>query len=250
MDAPRLRRAGRRHGRGRSTRGQRSRGDDRPALRGRSRVRGAARRAPSGPRALRRAARARKGIVELLHAAARSHEPWQLKIVGDGPGERRLRRLATHLGIGDRVRFYPFIAERERLARWYASARTVVIPGGYETLGLVALAAAACGAPVVTCATAPSAGLMRAIVRTHEPGDIDGLLTAIERTGGAAGPRRRDAGHAPLVGSRVRRRDAAARTPNRAAAALGSRSPADHQRCRRSRDVLRSARVLITKNGR
>jgi alpha-1,6-mannosyltransferase len=121
-----------------------------------------------------------KGVIELLHAAARSREPWLLKLVGSGPIEERLRRLAERLGIAERVRMYPFISEHVRLARWYASARAVVMPGAHETFGLVGFEAAACGASVVTCSTAPSAALMRGIVRTYEPGDIDGLLAAIE----------------------------------------------------------------------
>jgi alpha-1,6-mannosyltransferase len=121
-----------------------------------------------------------KGVVELLHAAARSVEPWRLMLVGRGPIEDRLRRLAARLGIAERVRQYPFINERARLARWYAAARVVVMPGAHETFGLVGFEAAACGASVVTCSTAPSAALMRGIARTYEPGDIDGLLEAIE----------------------------------------------------------------------
>jgi len=121
-----------------------------------------------------------KGVIELLHAAARSSEPWLLKLVGRGPIEERVRRVAERLGIAERVRLYPFISERRRLARWYASARAVVMPGAHETFGLVGFEAAASGASVVTCSTAPSAALMRGIVRTYEPGDIDGLLTAIE----------------------------------------------------------------------
>jgi glycosyltransferase involved in cell wall biosynthesis len=101
-------------------------------------------------------------------------------LVGRGPIEDRLRRLAVRLGIAERVRQYPFISERARLARWYAAARVVVMPGAHETFGLVGFEAAACGASVVTCSTAPSAALMRGIARTYEPGDIDGLLGAIE----------------------------------------------------------------------
>ena len=121
-----------------------------------------------------------KGVIELLHAAARSQEPWLLKLVGRGPIEERVRRIAQRLGIAERVRMYPFISEPARLARWYASARAVVMPGAHETFGLVGFEAAACGASVVTCSTAPSAALMRGIVRSYEPGDIDGLLAAIE----------------------------------------------------------------------
>ena len=119
------------------------------------------------------------GVVELLHAAARSAEPWQLKLVGQGP-ERRLRRLAAHLGIAERVRFYPAIAEHARLARWYASARAVVAPAPCAGFGLRAVEAAASGACVVTCSTTPSTALLRGLVRTYEPGDLDGLLSAID----------------------------------------------------------------------
>jgi alpha-1,6-mannosyltransferase len=121
-----------------------------------------------------------KGVVELLHAAARSREPWRLKLVGRGPIEDRIRPLAERLGIGERLRMYPFIGERARLARWYAGAGVVVMPGAYETFGLVGFEAAASGAAVVTCSTAPSAAVMGAMVHTYEPGDVDGLLAAIE----------------------------------------------------------------------
>jgi glycosyltransferase involved in cell wall biosynthesis len=139
-----------------------------------------------------------KGVVELLHAAARSREPWQLKLVGRGPVEQRLRRLVEQLGIEERVRFHPFISDRARLARWYGSARAVVMPGAHETFGLVGFEAAASGASVVTCSTAPSAALMRGIVRTYGPGDIDGLLAAIE----AARAAQPDAGAAAALAAR------------------------------------------------
>jgi alpha-1,6-mannosyltransferase len=121
-----------------------------------------------------------KGLVELLHAAARSPEPWRLRLVGSGPKQPRLRRLAETLGLGDRVQWRPVIADRAELARTYAAARVVVMPGAHEAFGLVGLEAAACGASVVACSTAPSVAQMRELVRTFEPGDVGGLLRAIE----------------------------------------------------------------------
>jgi alpha-1,6-mannosyltransferase len=121
-----------------------------------------------------------KGVIELLHAAARSREPWPLRLVGRGPIERRLRRLAERLGIEDRVQWRPYIGERSELARAYAAARVVVMPGVHETFGLVGFEAAASGASVVACSTAPSVAHARRLVRTFEPGDVDGLLRAIE----------------------------------------------------------------------
>ncbi len=53
-------------------------------------------------------------------------------------------------GIEHRVRFEPYVTDRAKLARAYAGAACVVLPGAHETFGLVALEAAACGASVVT----------------------------------------------------------------------------------------------------
>jgi alpha-1,6-mannosyltransferase len=121
-----------------------------------------------------------KGVVELVRAAARSREPWELRLVGSGPAEGRLRRLARRLGLAGRLRIAPHVRAPERLAATYAQARAVVMPGAHETFGLVALEAAASGAATVACATAPSAALLGALVRTYAPGDVEGLLAAVE----------------------------------------------------------------------
>ena len=55
------------------------------------------------------------------------------------------------------------------------------MPGAHETFGLVAFEAAASGARVVACATAPSARRLGALAHTFDPGDFVGLLAAIER---------------------------------------------------------------------
>jgi alpha-1,6-mannosyltransferase len=55
------------------------------------------------------------------------------------------------------------------------------MPGEHETFGLVALEAAASGARVVACDTAPSAAYVGAAGHTYAPGDIDGLGAAIAR---------------------------------------------------------------------
>jgi alpha-1,6-mannosyltransferase len=120
-----------------------------------------------------------KGVFRLLDAAARAPEPWPLRFIGSGPVEEALRRRAAVLGIAHRVSFGPFIHDRARLARAYAAARCVVMPGEHETFGLVALEAAASGAPVVACTTAPSAQRLGHLAHTFAPGDAAGLAAAI-----------------------------------------------------------------------
>jgi glycosyltransferase involved in cell wall biosynthesis len=122
-----------------------------------------------------------KGVFELLEAAARSREPWRLHLVGTGPAERALAARARRLAIADRVLFLPWVSDRPRLSRLYAEASCVAMPGAYETFGLVALEAAASGASVVACETAPSAALAGDLTQTFAPGDRTGLLAAIER---------------------------------------------------------------------
>jgi alpha-1,6-mannosyltransferase len=120
-----------------------------------------------------------KGVLDLLDAAARSRDPWPLRIVGSGPLENALRHRAQRLGIEHRVSFRPFIRDPEHLARAYATARCVVLPGVHETFGLVALEAAATGARVVTCRTAPAAAAVAPLAHVFDPGDEPGLDAAI-----------------------------------------------------------------------
>jgi alpha-1,6-mannosyltransferase len=120
-----------------------------------------------------------KGVFRLLEAAARADDPWPLRLIGSGPAEDQLRRRAKALGIGRRVSFHPFVADRARLARAYGGARCVVMPGEHETFGLVALEAAASGARVVACASAPSSELLGDVAHTFAAGDTDGLGAAV-----------------------------------------------------------------------
>lgn len=133
-----------------------------------------------------------KGVLDLLEAAALARTTqWPLRIVGCGQSEGAVQSLVRRRSIGWRTSFEPFIADRAELARAYASASCVVMPGRYETFGLVALEAAASGARVVACDTAPSARAVAEVAHTFAPGDLHGLLAAIESARSA--PRDADA---------------------------------------------------------
>jgi alpha-1,6-mannosyltransferase len=120
-----------------------------------------------------------KGVGDLLEAAAASGERWPVRLVGSGPLAARLARRARRPDLAGRVRFAPFVRDPHALAREYAAARCVVMPGPHETFGLVALEAACSGAPVVLSAAAPSARHVGALGETF--GDGSSLLEAIER---------------------------------------------------------------------
>jgi len=128
-----------------------------------------------------------KGVFDLVRAAARAREPWPLRLVGSGPALGRVEALARRLGVSDRLEVRPYLRDREELARTYAEARAVVMPGAHETFGLVGFEAAASGAATVACATAPCVALMPELAFTFRAGDVDGLLAAIEAARAAPG---------------------------------------------------------------
>ncbi|HWH94108.1 MAG TPA: glycosyltransferase [Baekduia sp.] len=131
-----------------------------------------------------------KGVLELLEAAARSADPWPLRIIGSGPLEQTLRTRARRLGLAARISFRPHAGDRVQLARRYAGARCVVMPGEYETFGLVALEAAACGTPVAACSTAPALHAIGTLGHGFvpaDPDDLDGAIAAAMAAGAAGG---------------------------------------------------------------
>ncbi len=95
-----------------------------------------------------------KGVDILISAAAQlEHEPhvYVLIVGGDKRAQSQvdeLQGLATGLGIGQRVWFLGAV-DHEKLPLYYNAADVVVMPSHYESFGLVALEAMACGTPVV-----------------------------------------------------------------------------------------------------
>ena len=95
-----------------------------------------------------------KGVEFLLHIAAcvDGDVPFKLLIVGGDPASepepRRLAEMAARLGLNDVVEFVGR-APRDTLATYFSAADVCVVPSYYESFGLVALEAMACGAPVI-----------------------------------------------------------------------------------------------------
>ena len=95
-----------------------------------------------------------KGVEFLLEIAAcvDGDVPFKLLIVGGDPASeqepRRLAEMASRLGLDDVVEFVGRVP-RNTLAAYFSAADVCVVPSYYESFGLVALEAMACGAPVV-----------------------------------------------------------------------------------------------------
>ncbi|MCJ7736116.1 MAG: glycosyltransferase [Anaerolineae bacterium] len=103
-----------------------------------------------------------KGIDSLLRAIALvldRRPQWRgkvcLPIIGGDPDRghenaemERLQALRDELGIGDVVTFLG-AKDQDTLPYYYSAAEMVVMPSDYESFGMVALEAMACGTPVI-----------------------------------------------------------------------------------------------------
>jgi D-inositol-3-phosphate glycosyltransferase len=105
-----------------------------------------------------------KGIDILMKALAliKRREPALLEnvcvsIIGGDPQPdaeieqaefERLEQLRTELGIGDMVTFLG-AKDQDTLVYYYSAAEMVVMPSHYESFGMVALEAMACGTPII-----------------------------------------------------------------------------------------------------
>jgi len=105
-----------------------------------------------------------KGVDTLIHALAQMNKadvmencPHYLYIIGGEPvGEdqdisaemKRLKELCEGLGLNDLIIFLGK-KDQNTLQYYYSAAEIVVMPSNYESFGMVALEAMACGTPVV-----------------------------------------------------------------------------------------------------
>lgn len=93
-----------------------------------------------------------KGGELLIQAAQLLRQPATVVMVGGSlegdPELERLQALARKQGLDDKVHFVGAIPQ-EDLPRFYSAADLVVIPSHYESFGLVAVEALACGTPVI-----------------------------------------------------------------------------------------------------
>jgi D-inositol-3-phosphate glycosyltransferase len=137
-----------------------------------------------------------KGVETLIQAMSRGQlnsdrRPVHLAIIGGEPDASldeittemlRLQRLCDELGVDQRV---VFLGKRRQdtLQYYYSAAEVVVMPSHYESFGMVALEAMACGTPVIASDVGGLGFLVQdgATGFTVPDGDVDLLLSRLNQ---------------------------------------------------------------------
>ena len=102
-----------------------------------------------------------------------------------GRGPERLRKLAESLGIGERVRFLPPLADEE-LASLYRGALALLHPSLCEGFGMPLVEAMACGCPVVTSDISAMPEVAGGAARLVDPRDPRAIADALSEVVGDA----------------------------------------------------------------
>lgn len=129
---------------------------------------------------------AHKGVAVLIQAVARLPSA-TLTVAGAGPDEQRLRALATHLEIEERVTFLGFQSQ-DALPSLYRELDAIVIPSlptptWLEQFCRVAVEAMASGVPVVASRSGAIPDVIGDAGILVRPGDADAITTALLRVG-------------------------------------------------------------------
>jgi glycosyltransferase involved in cell wall biosynthesis len=127
--------------------------------------------------------------VELAIRALELAPEWQLLVIGKGPDEGRLRRIAGRSSASGRIRFVPWLSQPE-LWKTISGCRAFVFPTLKEGGGHIAAEAQALGTPVIAFAQGGPALLARfpgvafGLVELRSPKQaVEGLAAALRACG-------------------------------------------------------------------
>jgi glycosyltransferase involved in cell wall biosynthesis len=123
----------------------------------------------------------RKGLGELIRALGLLERGrFRLEIVGGGPDEGVLRKLANEVGVGREVHFLGAL-DRSQVARCYRDADLFTLPSSAEAFGNVFAEALASGLPIVGSSIGGIPDLVEHGTNglLVQPGDLHALAGAI-----------------------------------------------------------------------
>lgn len=119
--------------------------------------------------------------LRAFHLAVRRYNiPGQLVIVGGVPADGRLARRASHLGLGDRLRF-PGRVSWDTLTGLYHLSSLLLHVALYEGFGLPILEAMCAGLPVITSNLGAMRELGEGAARLVNPLEVQEVAEALER---------------------------------------------------------------------
>ncbi|RQW85194.1 glycosyltransferase, partial [Micromonospora globispora] len=126
-----------------------------------------------------------KGVQHLVHAVPyllERHPGLRVVIAGDGPYRDELQSEARRLHLDDTVRFAGFM-DSTQLPAVLAATDATVVPSLYEPFGMIALEAAAAGAPLAVARTGGLAEIVEPGVTgvTFPHGDPGALAGAVHQ---------------------------------------------------------------------
>jgi len=129
-----------------------------------------------------------KGVDELIRFTSQNVK-LGLVIVGDGPEESRLRKLAEELNASERI-YFAGRCSKEITAALMNNADLFLLNSRYEGLPHVALEARALGLPIIVTSAGGSAEAVKGYKagRVVTPGDKQSLRQAVEELLGAGKP--------------------------------------------------------------
>jgi N-acetyl-alpha-D-glucosaminyl L-malate synthase BshA len=107
--------------------------------------------APHGERILAHVSNFRKvkRVEDVVKVFQKVHEkiPSKLLMIGDGPERQQMEELCRKLGICNDIRF---LGKQEQMEEILNITDLFILPSQYESFGLAALEAMACGVPVIS----------------------------------------------------------------------------------------------------
>ncbi|MFC0504791.1 glycosyltransferase family 4 protein [Micromonospora costi] len=171
-----------------------------------------------------------KGVQHLVHAVPylrQRHPGLRVVIAGDGPYRHELEEETRRLALDATVRFTGFL-DTTQLPAMLGATDATVVPSLYEPFGMVALEAAAAGAPLAVADTGGLAEIVEPGVTgvTFPHSDPDALAGAVDQLLGDEVFARRVARRArSMVGERYGWATIAARTATSYAAARREHGP-------------------------